>query len=234
MVLQRVAAGVGVIAGPAGLVQPCCLTAQTMMAPVPSAVQQLAISQAGECEDQSVRDGRATLRDDVVQRLESLGLKCVRPRCGPFVWFDVSKFKMSGRAFCDRLAQAGVLLTPGDRCGPSGRNFVRMTWAGDEGRGREGMRRLEECTKNLVGWALPTKVPESESLEMDQAEAGLVGRAHPTKPNSIEQLHAMMPVVPASQVAIAADHGSSSRPENGDGGEQRGGQPEWIDGIHER
>jgi aspartate/methionine/tyrosine aminotransferase len=150
LVVHRIAAGVGAILGPAGLVQPCGLTAHRMMPPPPVALQQLAVAHVGDRDDAAVRADRAALRDDVGQRLAALGLRSVVPRCGPFVWVDVSATKLTGRAFCDRLAQAGVIAWPGDRCGPSGRHCVRLTWAGDEGRCRAGLRRIEEFVSRLA------------------------------------------------------------------------------------
>jgi aspartate/methionine/tyrosine aminotransferase len=63
---------------------------------------------------------------------------------GFFFWVPVPDGE-SGQAFAQRLlSTSGVLVNPGHVFGPSGKPFVRVSYATDEGRLREGLNRLAE------------------------------------------------------------------------------------------
>ena len=52
---------------------------------------------------------------------------------------------MNGRTFAERLArEKKVLVTPGQPFGPCGAGYVRISFAVDDGRLREGLIRLAE------------------------------------------------------------------------------------------
>jgi hypothetical protein len=56
----------------------------------------------------------------------------------------VSTFdRIVGAAAC--LAETGVLVNPGSPFGPSGDRFIRLSYATDEGRLREGLDRMAAC-----------------------------------------------------------------------------------------
>jgi aspartate/methionine/tyrosine aminotransferase len=132
---------VGFLAADASWLRPCVVMAAESCAPVPAFVQ-LATAQALS-ETEHVAD-RTMIRGYVVDRLTALGYESIRTGGGPFVWVDVRKSGMTGRRLASKLARReGILVAPGDRFGPSGRHYLRVTWAGDEGRLREGLRRLE-------------------------------------------------------------------------------------------
>ena len=72
---------------------------------------------------------------------------------------------LTGAKFAERLLQSKkVLLSPGDLYGPGGGGYVRLSYAGDEGRLLEGLSRLAEFVAD-VRPVLPVArlVPEDEA-----------------------------------------------------------------------
>jgi aspartate/methionine/tyrosine aminotransferase len=58
---------------------------------------------------------------------------------------------MSGREFARQLIQSKrVLVNPGEPFGPSGEDHVRISYATEDGRLREGLQRLTEFMAELV------------------------------------------------------------------------------------
>jgi aspartate/methionine/tyrosine aminotransferase len=71
-----------------------------------------------------------------------MGLEPWTASAGFFVWVPVWE---AGNVFAQRLlSTTGVLVNPGHVFGPSGTNFVRISFATDDGRLREGLNRLAE------------------------------------------------------------------------------------------
>jgi hypothetical protein len=59
---------------------------------------------------------------------------------------------VSGRAFAERLLrEQRVLVGPGMAFGPSGKDYVRVSFAVEDGRLREGLTRLERFVDSLRG-----------------------------------------------------------------------------------
>ena len=91
-----------------------------------------------------VRSDFAARRAYVRDRLQEMDLEPWPASAGFFFWVPVPEGE-SGRAFAQRLLSAtGVLVNPGRVFGPSGKSFVRVSYATDEGRLREGLNRLAE------------------------------------------------------------------------------------------
>jgi aspartate aminotransferase len=88
-----------------------------------------------------VREFRAR-RDILVNGLRDLGF-AVEPPAGTFyLWLDVAS-RGGGAAFAEKiLEKAGVAVTPGDDFGPSGKDFVRFSYACGRGTLREALERL--------------------------------------------------------------------------------------------
>jgi len=113
--------------------------------------QQLAARELDRAEDAfgpTVEELRARRRY-TLDRLTAMGLPAPTPRGGYFAWVDVSRAQPArpgttpGRAFAERLLRAaGVLVGPGCAFGPAGANFVRVSFAAEDGRLREGLSRL--------------------------------------------------------------------------------------------
>ncbi|WP_020472941.1 pyridoxal phosphate-dependent aminotransferase [Zavarzinella formosa] len=139
------AARVGWLAGYRHLVRPCALAA-LMNAPFVAPLCQQVVTQAlrmGEVAMNSTRDDLNDRREYVSERLRGMGLLPWAARAGFFFWTPVPTGETS-RAFAQRLlTETGVLVNPGEVFGPSGSRFVRISFAVDEGRLREGMARLE-------------------------------------------------------------------------------------------
>jgi len=117
------------------------------MAVVPTVCQQLTLAAlrqpAGPVT--ALREELAARRHYVHERLTDLGLRATWPAGGLCVWFPVWELDWTGRAFTERLLEdKRVQLTPGDLFGPSGLGYVRLSFAGNEGRLREGLSRLAE------------------------------------------------------------------------------------------
>ncbi|MFL5245669.1 MAG: pyridoxal phosphate-dependent aminotransferase [Gemmataceae bacterium] len=141
------AARVGWLAGCRHLVRPCAVTA-AMQAPfVPTLCQQIcltALKQEGKYFE-PIRAGFEYRRRYAFERLQAMGLNPAWPGGGYFLWMPVWDRDMSGEVFADRLlADKKVLVTPGDLFGPSGKGYVRLSFATEDGRLREGLRRLAE------------------------------------------------------------------------------------------
>jgi aspartate/methionine/tyrosine aminotransferase len=84
-------------------------------------------------------------RQYVFERLRALGLSPLWPAGGFFFWLAVHPLGVTGAAFAERLLRSKkVLVSPGDLYGPGGAGWVRLSYAGDEGRLREGLSRLAE------------------------------------------------------------------------------------------
>jgi aspartate/methionine/tyrosine aminotransferase len=81
-----------------------------------------------------------------------MGLNAPWPAGAFFFWVPVWPTGRGGRAFADDLLRGrNVLLTPGDLFGPSGAGYVRLSYAAEDGRLREGLSRLAEFVAGLHG-----------------------------------------------------------------------------------
>jgi aspartate/methionine/tyrosine aminotransferase len=142
-------ARVGWLTGHRHLVRPCAL-AGMMNAPfVAPLCQQVALSalRLGQGVMTSLRDDFAARRVYVRDRLEQMGLRPRPNRGGFFFWVPLPDDVAPGtgsRGFAQELlSKTGVLVNPGAPFGPSGDRFLRISYATDEGRLREGLARLE-------------------------------------------------------------------------------------------
>jgi aspartate/methionine/tyrosine aminotransferase len=143
-------ARVGWMAGNRHLIRPCVLTATLQTPFVATLCQQLALAalQQGEEYFQPIRAEFDSRRRYVFERLQALGLKCAWPAGAYFVWVQVADRGWSGRSFAAHLLRSkNVLVTPGDVFGPSGRDYVRLSYATEDGRLREGLGRLAEVLR---------------------------------------------------------------------------------------
>jgi aspartate/methionine/tyrosine aminotransferase len=140
-------ARVGWLAGHRHLVRPCLLTG-LMHASVPPAIEQLvALAALRQDPDafQPIWSDFEARRRYAYERLRGMGLKPAWPAGGFFLWLPVWELGMDGVTFANRLArEKKVLVTPGKPFGPCGPGYVRISYAVEDGRLREGLMRLAE------------------------------------------------------------------------------------------
>ena len=165
-------ARVGWVTGPHHLLKAVALTAALNAPFVPGLCQQLAARELARAEDlfgPTVEELRARRRY-TLDRLTAIGLPAPTPRGGFFAWVDVTSAQPAkpgttrGRAFAERLLkETGVLVGPGCAFGPAGADFVRVSFAAEDGRLREGLSRLAR----LVNGPTPSRpaAPVAEERE---------------------------------------------------------------------
>src|SRR5207253_3016198 len=99
-----------------------------------------------------VRAEFAARRRYAYERLWAMGLKPAWPAGAFFFWVPVQELGLTGQVFADRLLrEKRALVTPGDFFGPSGAGHVRVSYAVEDGRLREGLGRLAEFVRDLRG-----------------------------------------------------------------------------------
>jgi aspartate/methionine/tyrosine aminotransferase len=144
------AARVGWVAGHRCLLRPCLATAALRAPFVPTLSQQIALAalRTGPGAFAPVLGRFASRRRYAHDRLRALGLSPVWPRGAFFLWVAVPPGWADGNAFAETLRAARrVRVLPGELFGPSGKGFVRLSLAADEGRLEEGLSRIGELVK---------------------------------------------------------------------------------------
>jgi aspartate/methionine/tyrosine aminotransferase len=139
------AARVGWLVAYRHLLTPCVATAALRTPFVSTLCQQIALAALQTRRDsfEAVRAGFESRRRYAYERLRAMELKPQWPRGAFFLWVPVWEKGWSGRQFSDALLRdKKVAVTPGDLFGPSGRGFVRLSYATDDGRLQEGLNRL--------------------------------------------------------------------------------------------
>lgn len=143
---------VGWLAGYRHLVRPCALTAALHGLLVPSVCQQIALAALrlpGEAFE-PIRAAFDSRRRYALERLQAMGLSPPCPAGAFFFWVPVWRLGLDGRSFAQGLLRAKkVLLTPGQPFGPSGAGYVRLSFAAEDGRLREGLLRLADYLEEL-------------------------------------------------------------------------------------
>ncbi|HEX3146665.1 MAG TPA: pyridoxal phosphate-dependent aminotransferase [Gemmataceae bacterium] len=159
------AARVGWLAGHRHLVKPCA-AASVLSAPfVPSICQQAALQAMRNCEAvlSELATDFNTRRGYVLEQLNAMGLQPWSASAGFFCWVPVLNGE-GGHTFAQRLlSDSGVLVNPGHVFGPSGTTFVRVSFATDEGRLREGLNRIVACGVARARYAASAGVITSTS-----------------------------------------------------------------------
>jgi len=152
------AARVGWLAGHRHLIRPCTLTAIMHAAWPPTLCQQIALAALRQENEAfaSIHKEFESRRRYTYERLQAMSLEPVWPAGAFFVWLPIRELGLSGIDFARKLLQAKrVLVSPGEFFGPSGAGHVRISYAADDGRLREGLTRLAEFVRELR--TLPTK-----------------------------------------------------------------------------
>ena len=167
---------VGWLAGPKPLLQACAVTASLSAPYVPTVCQQLAARVIAEpdAEFAPTLDQFRRRRQYVCDRLRSMGLEPEWPGGGYFVWAPVTGLgadspttgpaAITGRTFAERaLKEQKVLVGSGCVYGPSGAGHIRVSFAADDGRLREGLARLATFVTSL------RTPPATETIEKTPA-----------------------------------------------------------------
>ncbi len=154
-------ARVGWLAGNRSLIGPCALT-QALQSPfVPTVCQQIALLALQQCREsfEPIHAEFASRRSYAYERLRAIGLQPAWPAGAFFLWLPVAELGMSGREFAEGLLKSKkVLVWPGEFFGPSGAGHIRISYAAEDGRLREGLARIGEYTHES------TRLTKSESL----------------------------------------------------------------------
>lgn len=168
--VRSCAVGYGLDSAPVGWISACdsliraCRVAQGLQVSGPSVLDQQAALQAireGLGGKEAFVSELRSRADDLVARLLQLGLKPVRPAAGYYCWVAVDSLGLTGRQFArELLVSKRVLVQAGDLFGPSGKNFVRISFATESGRLAEGLNRLVKFVEELrpKGAAVPNSM----------------------------------------------------------------------------
>jgi aspartate/methionine/tyrosine aminotransferase len=145
-------ARVGWLVGYRHLARPCAMSALLQTMVVPSLCQHLALAalRQGDETFTQLKDEFAARRRYTYERLQSMGLKPDWPAGGYFFWIPVQHLGLSGRQFAEKLLHSrNVLVSPGPLFSPSGSGHIRLSYATEDGRLREGLTRLAEFVRSL-------------------------------------------------------------------------------------
>jgi aspartate/methionine/tyrosine aminotransferase len=143
---------VGWLAGHRHLVRPCAVAATLQTPFVPTLCQQVALTALRECGSsfEAIHKEFESRRRYAFERLQAMGLKPAWPSGAFFFWVPVRELGLSGQEFADRLLLSKkVLIWPGDPFGPRGGDYVRLSYAAEDGRLREGLTRLADFVREL-------------------------------------------------------------------------------------
>lgn len=84
-------------------------------------------------------------RDILIDGLNSFGIKCKKPEGAFYAFADVSEYGNGDKVTEKLLADAHVAVTPGSAFGPSGKDFIRISYATSQERIREALDRVENA-----------------------------------------------------------------------------------------
>jgi aspartate/methionine/tyrosine aminotransferase len=175
---------VGWLAGPRHLVRACGLM-QNLNAPfVPAVCQQAAARVIAEPDEEFTAslDRLRGKRDFAMDRLHAMGIEADRPAGGLFVWVPVAGLGLDGRTFAERLfREERVQVGPGVAFGPSGAVHIRIGYAGDDGRLREGLSRMAAFVERLKNSTAP-KPEKAVPVEAEVTESKTEEMAEQPKP----------------------------------------------------
>lgn len=89
-------------------------------------------------------------RDFVVDRLNDIGLDCVKPDGAFYVFPSIKKTGLKSMEFASRLLkEKKVALVPGTAFGPEGEGYVRISYASAFDQLRKALEHIEAFVKNL-------------------------------------------------------------------------------------
>ena len=119
---------------------------------IPQAIQQMGIAairgpQDAVAEHNMIYQRR---RDQVVQALRDLGLRCSAPKASLYIWAKIPEGETS-IGFAGRLLDdTGVVVTPGVGYGSQGEGYVRLSLTTPDEDVDEGLRRLAAWRSQVI------------------------------------------------------------------------------------
>ena len=161
-------ARVGWLCGPRGLINAVSVAANLSAPFVPAACQHIATRALRETDDQAfapIREQFRSRRQFAFDRLQAMGLQPESSSGGYFLWVNIAHLGMTGRVFAEQLYQhRQVLIGPGDLYSPTARTHIRVSFAIEDGRLREGLMRMASF---LNGEPAPD-MPKAERPEREE------------------------------------------------------------------
>lgn len=151
-------ARVGWLAGHRHLLRPCALSTALEWSTVPTLCQQIALLALGQNDEvfAPILADFASRRSYTFERVSAMGLKPDWPAGGHFLWVPVRQLGLDGAEFAAQLARSRqVQVWPGHHFGPSGSGHIRLSYAAEEGRMRQGLARLGEFVRQLQAVGRP-------------------------------------------------------------------------------
>lgn len=165
---------VGWLTGPKQLVSACRLTSVLSAPFIPSICQASALRALQTPAEmfKPTLDQFRKRRGYAFDRLKAMKLEPHWPNGGYTLWVNLEGLGIVGRAFADRLMrEERVLVGHGDLYGPSGKNHIRISYAAEDGRLREGLSRIAAFVDRLRGKEIAAVEPPAiESSEMAMSE----------------------------------------------------------------
>jgi aspartate/methionine/tyrosine aminotransferase len=140
----------GWIAAHRHLLRPCIATAALRAPFVPTLSQVVALTALRTAPESfaPVLAQFDSRRRYAFERLRAMGLSPVWPHGAFFLWLPVPTGWRTGELFAETLLTTRrVRVLPGDLFGPSGKAYVRLSYAADEGRLEEGLNRMADLIK---------------------------------------------------------------------------------------
>ena len=164
--------GVGWLCGPKPLIHMAAVCAH-LNAPGVSPILQAAAATEVKRARGGLEPASLQLREKRqygFDRLKGMGLNPTWPAGGTAMWVSVESTGLDGRSFAEKaLREEQVLVGPGCAYGPSGKNFVRVSFATEDGRLREGLSRLGRFVESF-------RQPEA-SVIMEKVRVAPAGEA---------------------------------------------------------
>jgi aspartate/methionine/tyrosine aminotransferase len=164
-------ARVGYVAGPQHLIQPMVVTLLSTAPFVSAAAQYEALRALTTSQNwfQVELDKLRTRRDWISSRLKRYGLDFSLPRGAFFFWIRVGGLGMDGASFSQLLLEEEqTLVMRGDTCGDSGREYVRISFAGSVDLIEEGINRLGNLLAKHFGVAdagVPSRIASHTQMQ---------------------------------------------------------------------
>lgn len=102
-----------------------------------------------DCVRQMVDEFRRR-RNVLVDGLRAMGFECEKPDGAFYLWLNVSGYGGGERFAGELLEKAGVAVTSGTDFGPSGKDYIRISYAASMERIEEALGRIENIIRGSV------------------------------------------------------------------------------------
>jgi aspartate/methionine/tyrosine aminotransferase len=145
-------ARIGWLAAHRHLLRPCVLSTAMEWSSVPTLCQLIALQALEQSEEvfAPLRADFAVRRAYTFERISAMGLKPDWPAGGHFLWVPIRELGLDGAEFAAQLARSRqVHVWPGNHFGPSGAGHIRISYAAEEGRLRQGLGRMSDFVRQL-------------------------------------------------------------------------------------